>query len=358
MGVDLGELTPRHASSLEEIAGKRLAVDAYNTLYQFLTIIRSPDGTPLMDTKGRITSHLAGLLYRTSSLVELGVQPVFVFDGKPPRLKHAELDTRSERKVVAQKAYQAAREAGDTQQAYVKAKQAARLTRDMVEQAKRLLDLLGVANFTAPSEGEAQASHMATKGDVWAVCSQDYDCLLFGAPRLVRNVTITGKRKMPGAKATIDVVPERVETGEVYASLGLRREQLIDVALLVGTDFNAGIHGLGPRKALALVQQHGSLEGIYDAVKAETIKRDSALYRYLVEGRQGLGPYEEIRKLFLEPEVTDSYRLEPRAMDEQAVLAMLVDDHQFSRDRVLGALEKFRASPQTKKQRSLDQFFG
>ena len=198
MGVNLSGLTEPRTVELSELRGRSIAVDAYNTIYQFLSIIRQPDGYPLTDDKGRVTSHLSGLLYRTANLIEAGIEPIFVFDGKPHELKSGTISERKERREKAEQEWQKAIREGDEKKAFSKAQQTSRMTPEIKESSVELLRLMGVPIVQAPSDGEAQGAYMCAKGDVWASASQDFDSLLFGAPRLLRNVAITGRRKVPG----------------------------------------------------------------------------------------------------------------------------------------------------------------
>lgn len=339
MGVDLAELVPRERIALRDLASTTVAIDGHNALYQFLSIIRQPDGTPLKDKEGRVTSHLSGLLYRTSNLLEAGIRPVYVFDGKPHERKRGVLRARRERKEQAMKQMQEALAAGDTQQAFTKAQQTASLTWDMVRQSIELLEALGLPHLEAPGEGEAQASFMAQRGDVDAAVSQDFDALLFGAPLLVRNLAMTGRRKLPGRQAWVDVEPERIALAAALQHLGLTREQLVALAILMGTDYNEGLRGVGPKKALKLVKECGTLA----ACMAKLGKH--------IEGA------EEVQRLFLEPAVTQDYRLAWGAPDAGRVQAIMVDRHDFSADRVTAALAKFGGLAEARKQRSLDAFF-
>ena len=331
MGVNIRELIPQEAvrvvSDLRELRGRIIAIDAYNALYQFLTAIRQPDGTPLMDSKGRVTSHLSGLFYRTINFVEAGVKPVYVFDGKPPELKARELSERTAVREEARRKYEEAVAAGDIEAARRYAQMASRLTTEMVEDAKKLLSAMGVPWVQAPSEGEAQAAYMALRGDVWATASQDYDSLLFGAPRLVRNMTISGRRKLPRKNIYVEIKPEVIELEKVLKLLGISREQLIDIAILLGTDYNPeGVKGVGPKTALKLIRTHGNIE---KALKALPTARFPV-------------PPGEIKKLFLKPDVTDSYKLEWSEPEGSEVVSILVKEHDFSVERVKSALERLR----------------
>ena len=215
LGVNLRGLVPIENIKLEDLGGKIVAIDAYNALYQFLAIIRQPDGTPLKDLTGKVTSHLSGLFYRTSNLVEMGIKPVYVFDGSPPVLKRAEIERRRQIKVEAAVHYEKAVAKGDMVKARMLAQATTSMKDYMEDDSKRLLSLMGLPCVQAPSEGEAQAAHMTRKGDADYCASQDYDSLLFGAPLLLRNVTISGRRKLPSKNIYVDVVPELVELAKV-----------------------------------------------------------------------------------------------------------------------------------------------
>ncbi len=344
MGVDLRDLVPKRAIKLEELSAKSIAIDAYNALYQFLAIIRQPDGTPLKDNTGRVTSHLSGLLYRTSNLLELGIKPVYVFDGAPPVLKAVEIKRRMKVKEEALVQYERALREGRTQEARVYAQATSHLKDYMTEDSKKLLDLMGVPWVQAPSEGEAQAAHLARQGRADYCASQDYDSLLFGAPKFVRNITISGRRKLPSKNMYIEVIPEVVVLDEVLKECGITYEQLIDVGILIGTDFNPdGIRGLGPKTALKLVKEHGSLEQALPHVKNA---------EFPVEPQR-------IREIFLHPKVTDEYRLEWRNPDVEGIVDFIVRGRDFSEDRVRKALERMqKGMTEQKKGTTLEKWFG
>lgn len=314
-------------AKLKELSGRSIAIDAYNTLYQFLAIIRQPDGTPLKDNKGKITSHLSGLLYRTSNLVEMGIKLVYVFDGTPPTLKGAEIRRRIKAKREALVKYEKALEKGEIEKARVYAQATSRLKDYMTEDSKKLLDLMGIPWIQAPSEGEAQAAHLTKRGDTDFCASQDYDSLLFGAPRLVRNLTISGRRKMRGKNVYIKVVPEIVELKNIFKECGITYEQLIDVGILIGTDFNPeGVKGLGPKTALKLVKKHGSLK--------------KAL-QYLKNVEFPVEP-QRIKEIFLHPKITENYKIEWNEPNVGEIVEFLCKEKAFSEDRVKKALEKMK----------------
>jgi len=325
LGVNLRDLVPKTTFTLTSLGGKSIAVDAYNALYQFLAIIRQPDGTPLKDRTGRITSHLSGLLYRTSNLVEMGIKVVYVFDGVPPTLKEVEIKRRARVKEEAVVKYEKALQEGRMEEARTYAQMTSKLKDYMTDDAKRLLNLLGIPWIQAPSEGEAQAAHLAKKSDTDFCASQDYDSLLFGAPQLVRNVTISGRRKLPRKNVYIEVVPEVVELEKVLSELGITHGQLVDIGILVGTDFNPeGVKGIGPKTALELIKEHGSLEKLLPNLKEATFPVEPA----------------RIREIFLHPKVTDNYSLTWKEPDVEDAVEFMCGERDFSEDRVKKALEK------------------
>lgn len=345
MGVNLRDLVPKTQVNLRDLAGKSVAIDAYNALYQFLAIIRQPDGTPLKDSSGRVTSHLSGLLYRTSNLVEMGISVAYVFDGTPPALKEIEIKRRIRTKEEAMVKYEKAVSEGKIEEARTYAQATSRLKDYMEEDSKRLLDLLGIPWVQAPGEGEAQAAYI-TKRRVTNFCaSQDYDSLLFGAPTLVRNVTISGRRKLPRKQLYVEVIPETVELGRVLVELGISYEQLVDVGILVGTDYNPeGVKGIGPKTALKLIREYGSLE--------------SLLQKSLKGAEFPVDP-QRIRDVFLRPRVTDDYSLKWRTPDTGGVVDFLCRERDFSEDRVRRALEKMSKGIENEKAKTtLDAFFG
>ena len=342
MGVNLSGLTEPKTIELQDLGGKTIAIDAYNTIYQFLSIIRQPDGYPLTDSKGNVTSHLSGLLYRTASLIEAGVEPVFVFDGKPHELKMGTINERRERREKAEKEWQKAVQEGDTKKAFTKAQQTSRMTPDILESSKEIISLLGLPVVYAPSDGEAQGAYMCSKGDVYASASQDFDSLLFGAPRLLRNVTITGRRKVPGKDVYRDVKTEIIDSQEFLEALGIDRRQLVDMCILMGTDFNAGIHGIGPKKGLKLIKDHGDIESVLAHIGEE------------------IPEYQQVRDIFLNGTYSDDYSVKAGDIDRDAVIQYM-KDRDFSESRVVSALNRIDASRKANKakrqQSSLDDWF-
>ena len=338
MGVDLGDLFEKKEIEFSELKGKIIAIDAYNTLYQFLSIIRQRDGTPLIDSHGEITSHLSGFLYRTTNLIEEGIKPVYVFDGTPPHFKKNTIEERKKIRTDAQEKWDKALEKGDEEEAFKHAQASSRIKGNMIEDAKLLLGFMGIPLVQAPSEGEAQAAFMVQNKTAYAAGSQDYDAMLFGAPYIVRNLAVTGKRKLPGKGIFVDVRPELIELEKGLEVLGISREQLVDIGLLVGTDYNEGIKGIGPKKALKLIKKYGSIE------------------EALRELNNEIKNLQEIRDLFLHPDVTSDYELRWKKADGISITRFLCDKHDFSEARVSKAVERLlEASDEG--QKTLDKWF-
>ena len=343
MGVNLRNLLVRREVSVAELAGRTIAFDAYNTLFQFLSSIRAPDGQLLTNSKGAVTSHLIGLFSRVSKLLEEGVRPVFVFDGEHPKLKHVEIARRAQVKSQAQEKYEAALSVGDEGEMRKYAARTTRLTQEMVESAKVLLRLLGVPVVQAPSEGEAQAAHVVKQGKAWAVASQDYDSLLYATPLLVRNLSIAGKRKRPGTRQMITVRPEIIDLAKTLESLGIVQEQLIWLGMLVGTDYNpGGIKGIGPKKALKMVKEFSDPAALFEA----------AGWDVHCDVR-----WQDVRECFTALPVIDAPQIALGKIDVAGLRAFLVGENNFSEERVDRTVERLVKQGGSKEQRSLNQFF-
>mgnify|MGYP001592669903 FL=1 len=252
MGLQIGDIVPRKAVEFSELKGKVIAVDAFNAIYQFLSSIRQPDGTPLMDNHRRVTSHLSGLFYRNISLLSEGIKLIYVFDGEYHVLKGKTREIRESAKAAASERYERAREEEDVEAMGKYARGMTRISAEMIEESKELLEAMGVAVVQAPSEGEMQCAELVKRDEAWAGGSQDYDALAVGGKRLIQNLTLARRRKTVSGQVYIS--PEIIEYGGVLNLLGIDPDQLICLAILVGTDFNpGGVSGIGPKKALALV---------------------------------------------------------------------------------------------------------
>ncbi len=343
MGVALTELLVLHETDIENFQGQVLAVDASMWIHQFLSSIRAPDGTPLMDEHGSTTSHLVGLFGRLPKLMGAGVRLCFVFDGKPPQLKAEERARRRELKAEATVKYALAQKEGDVEEMRKFASRTSHVTPEIIQESKDLLSALGIPFVQAPSEAEAQCAHMVRKGDAYAVATNDADALLFGAPRIVRNLSIAGKRKKSAKLSFETVMPELVSLKETCDALAITHDQLIALAMLIGTDYNrGGIKGIGPKKALGLVQKFGE---DFPALFENVAWKDSFL--------QG---WQEVFDAFHHMPFTEEYRMEWGIPSEDALHNLLVKKHSFSEERVKSTFGVLTEQMQHRKQKSLFEF--
>jgi len=342
MGLQIADIVPKKDIELGELKGKTLAVDAFNVIYQFLSTIRQPDGTPLMDSKKRITSHLSGLFYRNMSLIHEGIKLIYVFDGKAPELKYGTQEKRKEVKEEAKQKYESAKQEEDIEGMGRYARQLTFLTGEMINESKNLLKAMGIAVIQAPGEGEAQASYITRKEkDVYAIASQDYDCLLFEAPMLIQNLTLAKKRKT--VSGWIEIKPQLIELKNVLKELDINQEQLICIGILSGTDYNpGGVKGIGQKKALKLVLEHKTPERIFKAL--EELEKEG---KYKVEF-----DWKEIFELMKHPNIDEDYKIEFPKFEEKKVKEILME-HDFSEERIESQLEKLREAKESKKQKTL-----
>jgi len=341
MGLQILEIIPKKEILIKELKGKTIAIDAYNTLYQFLTTIRQADGTPLLDKNRKITSHLSGLFYRNINLLQEGIKPVYVFDGKPPELKQKELQKRLERKGIAREKYEQAKEREDEKEMKKYSSQFVRITDDIIKESKELLGAMGIPVIQANSEGEAEASILAREKKVWATASQDYDALLYATPILIRNLTLARKRRTPSG-IYIDVNIEFIEFEKVLNHLQIDRDQLICLAILVGTDYNpGGIKGLGQKKALEIVRQYQYPVQIFDYIKNNQRYNEFLTF-----------DWQEIFKTFREYPVDGKQEIKFKPVNEKKVKEILLA-RDFSENRIDSGLDKLKEVEEQKKQTTL-----
>jgi len=333
MGIPFKDIVVKREIDFPELKNKKLAFDGNNVLYQFLSAIRGPDGYPLTNSEGKITSHLMGLFSRTIKLMEYGIKPVFVFDGKPPELKYKTTEKRRAIKEKAAEKLKAAEKSGDLEAIRKFAQQTTRLTGEMIAEAKELLRALGIPVVQALADGEAMAAILASKGSVWAVASQDYDALLYGSPKLVRNLTISQRRKVAGTRSTVQIKPEIIDLNETLLHHGISRKDLINAAILIGTDFNSGIRGIGPKTSMKIVKE-GRIEEYHDKVPR----------------------HEEVSDIFLKPVSVNDYSVKSKEMDEEKIIDLLVNKNKFSLTRVEKNLKSLQKALKQNKQAGLADF--
>jgi len=281
-------------------------------------------------------------MFRSTRLIhDYDIFLVFVFDGEPPQLKQHEIMKRREQREKATIQWQEALKKGDYARAFSKAVMTSRLTQPLIEDAKHLLSLLGIPFVQAPSEAEAQGAYMAMQGDVWAASSKDYDSLLFGAPRLLRYLTISGREFLPSRGISRPLEPELIELDKFLGSYSITREQLIDMAILIGTDFNEGVKGIGPKTALNLIQRYGEIENLPTDIKPKIETQN----------------YEEVRRFFLQPQVTSDHSLRYVELDEDGLYNFLCEQRDFSLERVQTVIQRMKAFYKRQRQTALRNWF-
>ena len=326
MGLQIGDLVARKEVTFEQMRGKTIAIDAFNAIYQFLSSVRQPDGTPLMDSHGNVTSHLSGLFYRNVALLSEGMKLIYVFDGEYHPLKGKTHEIRQAAKDSMAEKYEDAVDSGDVEGMGKYSRGFIRLNSEMIAESKALLEAMGIAVVQAPGEGEMQCAEIVKNGQAWAVGSQDYDALVVGGTRLIQNLTLSRKRKT--ASGFVYIAPEMIEFEGVINQLGITGDQLICLAILVGTDFNpGGVKGIGPKKALALVKQKVHPVPIFEEITERF-------------GDVGFN-WREIFEIFKKPNVFKQKVIFPK-FDEDKIKDILVSRHEFSSDRIESQLEKMR----------------
>ena len=324
MGVKLKDLASPRKTSFENLSGNSIAIDGYNIIYQFLTTIRGPTGEPLMNSKGKITSHITGLFYRNINLLNNNIRPIYVLDGKPPQLKSTLIKKRKEIREKNQEKYQKAMEEGDQEQARRYAHSMIKINEGIINDVKKILDLMGIQCIQAPAEGEATVAYMNELDLVNYAVSQDYDSLLFGAKRLCRNLTVSGKRRIPRTNRYMNVEPEIIELKEFLRINEINREQLVDIAILIGTDYNPnGFTRIGPKTAIKNIKKYKRIEEI------PKIERELELI-----------DVDQVRNMFLNPDVSKPEIIENKELKKEELISYLCDENDFSEERISNNIKK------------------
>jgi len=337
MGVKLPGILPVKTISWDDLKGRKIAVDASNVLYQFLSSIRQRDGTPLMDSDGNVTSHLSGIFYRSTNLISKGIKLCYIFDGKPPEMKFETQRKRRERKEIAHEKYSKAKEEDNIEDMGKYSRQVTYLDNEMVKESKELLNALGIPVIQSPQESDAQGSFMVERKDLYAFASSDADCLLHGCTRVIPNLTLSQTRKLPGGKF-VYIQPQMIELKNVLDHLGINRDQLIALSILVGTDYNPkGVVGIGPKKALNLVKQFKKFDAMFKEVEVDF-------------------NWKKIYAIFKSMPVMREYQLKWKKVDEDKVKEILVERHEFGEERVENTLKKLRKENKKKEQKGLGDF--
>ncbi|KAM0727698.1 Flap endonuclease 1 [Formica fusca] len=322
---------------LKHYFGRKIAVDASMCLYQFLIAVRS-EGAQLTTVDGETTSHLMGTFYRTIRLVEQGIKPVYVFDGKPPNLKSGELAKRAERRDEAQKLLQAAEEDGNVEAIDKFSRRLVKVTKNHTEEAKQLLQLMGIPYIDAPCEAEAQCAALVKAGKVFATATEDMDALTFGCNVLLRRLTLSEARKLPVQEIHLD---------KVLTDLELNHDEFIDLCIMLGCDYTGSIKGVGPKRAIELIKNYRSLDKIIENIDTK---------KYSVPENWN---YKDARLLFQEPEVmnAEDIQLKWSEPDEEGLVKFLCGDKQFNEERIRNGAKKLHKARNTSTQGRLDSFF-
>ena len=327
MGVKLKDIVEPESITFRDLEGRVVSIDAFNTLYQFLSTIRQRDGRPLTDENGNVTSHLSGILYRNSAMIEKDIKPIYIFDGKAPELKSETQAKRREVRDEAEQIYKEALRQGDTEKARKYAMRSSKLSPEIIESSKKLLTYMGIPYIEAEGEGEAQAAYLVANGDAYAVASQDYDCLLFGAKRVVRNLAVSSNLGNL----------EYYQLDKVLRQLNITREQLVDMGILIGTDFCEGLKGVGAKTALKLAHK-GKLEE-----KIAELQKESS------------HDLNEVRDIFLKHNVNTDYKIKWEKPQKDKIIEFLCYEHGFSEERVSKASDRLKNLSSS--QGSLDSWF-
>ncbi|WJX63825.1 Elongation of fatty acids protein 2, variant 2 [Trifolium repens] len=333
-------------NKFESYFGRKIAVDASMSIYQFLIVVGRSGTEMLTNEAGEVTSHLQGMFSRTIRLLEAGMKPVYVFDGKPPEMKNQELKKRLSKRAEATAGLSEALETDNKEDIEKFSKRTVKVTKQHNDDCKRLLRLMGVPVVEAPSEAEAQCAALCKAGKasshllcVYAVASEDMDSLTFGAPKFLRHLMDPSSKKVPVMEFDI---------AKILEELNLTMDQFIDLCILSGCDYCDNIRGIGGLTALKLIRQHGSIENILENLSKE---------RYQIPDDW---PYQEARRLFKEPDVStddEVLNLKWSPPDEEGLITFLVNENGFNSDRVTKAIEKIKAAKNKSSQGRLESFF-
>jgi len=324
-------------NEIKNFFGRKVAIDASMSIYQFLIAVRQ-DGNTLTNADGETTSHLMGMFYRTIRMIENGIKPVYVFDGKPPDMKSGELAKRQEKRDEAQKFLEKAEETGDVETAEKFQKRLVKVTRQHNEDCKQLLRLMGIPYVDAPCEAEAQCAALVKAGKVFAVGTEDMDALTFGSNVLLRHLTFSEARKMPIKEFYLD---------RILKDMDLSLDEFIDLCILLGCDYCDSIRGIGPKRAVELIKQHKNIEAVLSHL-------DSKKYQI-----PEFFPFEQARKLFKEPDVTDPETIELKWSEpnEEELVKFMVTENGFNEERIRNGVKKLDKQRGTTTQGRLDTFF-
>ena len=340
MGLQIGDIIVKKEIQFSDLKAKTIFVDAFNAIYQFLTTIRQPDGTPLKDSNGNITSHLSGLFYRNLKLITEGMKLVYVFDGEAPDLKGKTKEKRLQARKLAKEKYEKAVSEEDVEAMGKYARSEVHLDEKKIKESKELLEAMGIAVVQAPGEGEAQASYLVEQGLGYAVASQDYDCLMFKTPLLIQNLSMSRKRKTISGYR--EVFPQIIKLDEVLKGLEINQEQLICLGILCGTDYNpGGVKGIGPKKSLKIVREFKTKEKIFNVIGKDKYEKYEINF-----------VWEDIYNEIAEPNVKKDVKIEFPKVDKDKIKEVLLK-YEFSENRIDNQLAKLDELKKARAQKTL-----
>lgn len=325
-------------NEIKNFFGRKVAIDASMSLYQFLIAVRQDGGAMMTSEDGSTTSHLMGMFYRTIRMVENGIKPVYVFDGKPPTMKAGELEKRKEKRDEAQAALEKAKEDGNMEEVDKQNRRLVKVTTEHVNDVKILLKHMGIPFVSAPCEAEAQCAELVKGGKVFAAGTEDMDALTFGTTVLLRHLTFSEARKMPIKEFHLNSVLEGFELSQV---------QFVDLCILLGCDYVDKIKGIGPKKAIELVKKHKNIETILDNIdKSKYPPPENWLYT-------------EARRLFTAPDVTPATEVDLKweKPDEEGLVAYMCGEKGFAEERIRNGIKKLDKARGGATQGRLDSFF-
>ncbi|XP_003741776.1 flap endonuclease 1 [Galendromus occidentalis] len=322
---------------IKNFFGRKIALDASMCLYQFLIAVRQ-ENNMLTNADGETTSHLVGFFYRTIRMIENGIKPLYVFDGKPPDMKSGELEKRAERREEAQKELDKATEVGNQEDINKFQRRLVKVSKQHNADAQRLLALMGVPFLVAPCEAEAQCAELVKAQKVYAAATEDMDCLTFGASVLLRHMTFSEARKMPIKEFNLP---------KILAELNFTQREFIDLCILLGCDYCGTIKGIGPKRAIELMRSHRCIENVLKNI-------DTKKYPPPEDWQ-----FERARELFEKPDVTPGSELDFKwtEPDEEGLVKFLCEENGFNEERIRNGAKKLQKGKSSSQQGRLDSYF-
>ncbi|MFX1444769.1 MAG: hypothetical protein ACFFHV_15260 [Promethearchaeota archaeon] len=334
MGVKIQEIIQRSKIDLEQLNRKIIAIDAPNIIFSFFTFsykdrqMYSPN--LIVDRTQRAISHLYGILYRVNFYYSNQILPIFCFDGRDSELKRIiSKDYLNDFRVV-KKWYQAALKSGNTILARKISLGKEFLWSNIIEESKQLINDLGIPILDSPASAESQCAYLVKNNVADYANSQDFDSLIFGCPYIIQNLSKSLRRKVHGkwSYKKIETVLINLETN--LKRLNIDLFQLVDLAILIGTDYNDGVNKIGPKTALQLIKKYNNLENVIFN-KSYQYQFDHLIPEVL----------QEVRKIFLFPEVLEKFKdIYWDPPNSSQVIELLCKNHNLNNERVEHNLKK------------------